>query len=199
MVAPGVRHCERLRHRFRRCVGRAELRRVRRHLDSVWGQWVDFDRRDQATAQRTQLQYDRTRAGAWPSRPATLTLRVQRRPRQRHHPGSLRLGLVSVHVRDRAGEFIERPRQRRGSGARGSKAPSQIHSLKSSIPVPPEFRCTTNAGPIGETDSRGQLLVPNLRAYGSNKISIDPKRLPVNDVIEVTEDVVAPPTAAASW
>jgi outer membrane usher protein len=46
--------------------------------------------------------------------------------------------------------------------------------------------------PIGETDSRGQLLVPNLRAYGSNKISIDPKGLPVNDVIETTEDVVAP-------
>ena len=46
--------------------------------------------------------------------------------------------------------------------------------------------------PIGETDSRGQLLVPNLRAYGNNKISIDPKGLPVNDEIETTEDVVAP-------
>lgn len=46
--------------------------------------------------------------------------------------------------------------------------------------------------PIGETDSRGQLLIPNLRAYGSNKISIDPKGLPVNAEIETTEDVVAP-------
>jgi outer membrane usher protein len=54
------------------------------------------------------------------------------------------------------------------------------------IPVYQENR------PIGETDSRGQLLVPNLRAYGSNKISIDPKGLPVNAEVETTEDVVAP-------
>jgi outer membrane usher protein len=46
--------------------------------------------------------------------------------------------------------------------------------------------------PIGETNSSGKLLVPNLRAYGSNKISIDPKGLGVNDEIETTEDVVAP-------
>jgi len=46
--------------------------------------------------------------------------------------------------------------------------------------------------PVGETDSRGQLLIPNLRAYGNNKISIDPKGLPVNAEIESTEDVVAP-------
>jgi outer membrane usher protein len=54
------------------------------------------------------------------------------------------------------------------------------------IPVYQENR------PIGETDSRGQLLVPNLRAYGNNKISIDPKSLPVNTEIESVEDVVAP-------
>jgi len=46
--------------------------------------------------------------------------------------------------------------------------------------------------PIGETNSSGKLLVPNLRAYGSNKISIDPKELGVNDEIETTESVVAP-------
>jgi outer membrane usher protein len=46
--------------------------------------------------------------------------------------------------------------------------------------------------PIGETNSSGKLLVPNLRAYGSNKISIDPKGLGVNDEIETTESVVAP-------
>jgi outer membrane usher protein len=45
---------------------------------------------------------------------------------------------------------------------------------------------------VGETNSRGQLLVPNLRAYGNNKISIDPKGLPVNAEIESTEDVIAP-------
>jgi outer membrane usher protein len=46
--------------------------------------------------------------------------------------------------------------------------------------------------PVGKTDSRGQLLVPNLRAYGNNKISIDPKGLPVNADVETVEDVVAP-------
>jgi outer membrane usher protein len=46
--------------------------------------------------------------------------------------------------------------------------------------------------PIGATNGSGQLLVPNLRAYGSNKLSIDPKGLGVNDEIETTEDVVAP-------
>jgi outer membrane usher protein len=46
--------------------------------------------------------------------------------------------------------------------------------------------------PVGETNSRGQLLVPNLRAYGNNKISIDPKGLPVNAEVETVENVVAP-------
>jgi len=46
--------------------------------------------------------------------------------------------------------------------------------------------------PVGETNGSGKLLVPNLRAYGSNKISIDPKGLGVNDEIETTESVVAP-------
>jgi outer membrane usher protein len=46
--------------------------------------------------------------------------------------------------------------------------------------------------PIGETNGSGKLLIPNLRAYSSNKIAIDPKNLGVNDEIETTEDVVAP-------
>jgi outer membrane usher protein len=46
--------------------------------------------------------------------------------------------------------------------------------------------------PVGETNSRGQLLIPNLRAYGNNKISIDPKGLPVNAEVDTVEDVVAP-------
>jgi outer membrane usher protein len=46
--------------------------------------------------------------------------------------------------------------------------------------------------PIGETNAKGLLLVPDLRSYGSNKISIDPKNLGVNDEIETTESVVAP-------
>jgi outer membrane usher protein len=55
-----------------------------------------------------------------------------------------------------------------------------------SVPVYHENR------PVGETNSRGQLLVPNLRAYGNNKISIDPEGLPVNAEVETVEDVVAP-------
>jgi outer membrane usher protein len=46
--------------------------------------------------------------------------------------------------------------------------------------------------PIGETNGRGQLLVPNLRAYGNNRISIDPTKLPLNAEIESVENVVAP-------
>jgi len=46
--------------------------------------------------------------------------------------------------------------------------------------------------PVGETNGSGQLLVPNLRAYGSNKLSIDPKVLGVNDEIETTESITAP-------
>jgi outer membrane usher protein len=45
---------------------------------------------------------------------------------------------------------------------------------------------------VGETNGSGKLLVPNLHAYGRNKISIDPQALGVNDEIETTEDVVAP-------
>ena len=60
------------------------------------------------------------------------------------------------------------------------------------------YRHSRNSGVITRTGrsakptAAGQLLVPNLRAYGSNKISIDPKGLPVNAEIESTEDVVAP-------
>ncbi len=46
--------------------------------------------------------------------------------------------------------------------------------------------------PVGKTDASGKLLVPNLRAYGSNKVSVDPKDLGVNDEIDTTEEVVAP-------
>jgi outer membrane usher protein len=46
--------------------------------------------------------------------------------------------------------------------------------------------------PVGQTNGSGKLLVPSLRAYGSNKISIDPKNLGVNDEIETTDEIVAP-------
>lgn len=46
--------------------------------------------------------------------------------------------------------------------------------------------------PMGVTDSRGMLLVPTLRSYQKNKITIDPSNLPVDAEIESTREVVAP-------
>jgi outer membrane usher protein len=46
--------------------------------------------------------------------------------------------------------------------------------------------------PYGETNKNGQLLIPSLRSYGNNRISIDPKGLPVTAEIEKTDDVVTP-------
>lgn len=46
--------------------------------------------------------------------------------------------------------------------------------------------------PYGETNKDGKLLIANLRAYGNNKISIDPKNLPVTAEVDQTDDVVAP-------
>ena len=47
--------------------------------------------------------------------------------------------------------------------------------------------------PIGTTDTRGFLLVPTLRSYQHNKITIDPTNLPVDVSVENTREVVAPP------
>lgn len=44
----------------------------------------------------------------------------------------------------------------------------------------------------GVSDSRGLLLVPTLRSYQKNKITIDPSNLPVDAEIETTREVVAP-------
>ncbi len=46
--------------------------------------------------------------------------------------------------------------------------------------------------PAGVTDARGMLLVPTLRSYQKNKITIDPSNLPVDAAIESTRDIVAP-------
>lgn len=46
--------------------------------------------------------------------------------------------------------------------------------------------------PVGVTDSRGMLLVPTLRSYQKNKITIDPSNLPVDAEIESTREIVAP-------
>ena len=46
--------------------------------------------------------------------------------------------------------------------------------------------------PVGTTNSKGLLLVPTLRSYQTNKITIDPTDLPVDTEVETTHDVVAP-------
>ena len=46
--------------------------------------------------------------------------------------------------------------------------------------------------PVGYTDAQGMLLVPTLRAYQKNTISIDPANLPANAELASTKVVVAP-------
>lgn len=46
--------------------------------------------------------------------------------------------------------------------------------------------------PVARTNSRGKALVPTLNAYQANKLSIDPRNLPLNASIDKTEEVVAP-------
>ncbi len=46
--------------------------------------------------------------------------------------------------------------------------------------------------PAGRTDSNGRLLIPGLRSYQRNKITIDPENLPVNASIPTTKAFVVP-------
>ena len=46
--------------------------------------------------------------------------------------------------------------------------------------------------PVGTTNKDGLLLVPGLRSYEKNKITIDPKNLPIDAEIETTEQTVVP-------
>jgi len=46
--------------------------------------------------------------------------------------------------------------------------------------------------PAGRTDSQGQLLLPRLRSYQKNKISIDPRDLPIDAEAPSVQNVVAP-------
>lgn len=46
--------------------------------------------------------------------------------------------------------------------------------------------------PVGRTDSQGKLLVPYLNSYDRNKLSIDPKNLPVDADITTTNEIVVP-------
>lgn len=47
--------------------------------------------------------------------------------------------------------------------------------------------------PVGKTDARGQMLVPNLLPYYGNQVSIEPNTIPINYDIGSTRFDVAPP------
>lgn len=46
--------------------------------------------------------------------------------------------------------------------------------------------------PMGKTDSRGKMLLPDLRAYEKNTITIDPTNLPIDATVGTTRQVVSP-------
>lgn len=46
--------------------------------------------------------------------------------------------------------------------------------------------------PVGKTDSQGQLLIPGLKSYQRNKISIDPRDLPLDAESPTSKNIVAP-------
>jgi outer membrane usher protein len=47
--------------------------------------------------------------------------------------------------------------------------------------------------PAARTDASCKAIVPTLNAYQSNKISIDPRDLPLNASIATTQELLAPP------
>ncbi|MGH6812413.1 MAG: fimbria/pilus outer membrane usher protein [Methylocella sp.] len=47
--------------------------------------------------------------------------------------------------------------------------------------------------PVARTDASGKAIVPTLNAYQPNKISIDPRDLPLNASIATTQEILAPP------
>ena len=46
--------------------------------------------------------------------------------------------------------------------------------------------------PVGRTDARGRLLVPDLRSFDANRLSIDPLDAPLDARVETVEKVVRP-------
>ncbi|MFK3780322.1 fimbria/pilus outer membrane usher protein [Agrobacterium sp. NPDC089420] len=52
--------------------------------------------------------------------------------------------------------------------------------------------------PIGQTNRRGKILLPNLRAYDANTITLDPGNLPVDARIDRTKQTVRPTERAGA-
>ncbi len=56
----------------------------------------------------------------------------------------------------------------------------------------PNLRVFNENRPIGETNDSGMLLVPSLRSYSPNHLTVDPTNLPVDAEIVKSNDAVAP-------
>jgi outer membrane usher protein len=52
--------------------------------------------------------------------------------------------------------------------------------------------------PIGQTNRRGKILLPNLRSYDVNNITLDPSNLPVDARIDRTKQTVTPTERAGA-
>jgi outer membrane usher protein len=51
---------------------------------------------------------------------------------------------------------------------------------------------------MGVTDNNGRLLLPNLRSYQNNKVSLNPNNLPVDAALETTREFVTPADRAGA-
>jgi outer membrane usher protein len=56
----------------------------------------------------------------------------------------------------------------------------------------PDLEVSFENRPVARTNSRGKALVPTLNAYQRNKLSIDPRNLPLNASIDKTQEILAP-------
>jgi outer membrane usher protein len=52
--------------------------------------------------------------------------------------------------------------------------------------------------PIGQTNRRGKILLPGLRSYGENNISLDPTNLPIDARVDQTKQIVKPSDRAGA-
>jgi outer membrane usher protein len=62
----------------------------------------------------------------------------------------------------------------------------------------PGVRGSLNNQEVGRTDSRGQLLVPNLLPYYGNRLSIADQDMPIDYRIEATDRLAGPPVKGGS-
>jgi outer membrane usher protein len=66
------------------------------------------------------------------------------------------------------------------------------------VPGVARVRASLNNQEVGRTDSRGQLLVPNLLPYYGNRLGISDQDIPIDYSITVTDRLVAPPVKGGS-